>query len=110
VTTSIFQAEMDGTVAAMSSDAKREVPEQYAQRPALREAWENAFDKMRQELRGTPVEAPKGAKEAEEATKPKKPRKAKQTAQEAPKVVGPVKPRKMDDIFLELHPEAKEYA
>ena len=104
VTTNIFQAEMDGTVAAMSSNAKREVPEPYAQRPALREAWESAFDKMRQELRGTPVEAPKGAKEP---TEPKKPRKPKAAIQESPEPVPPVpeKPKTMADILAERHPE-----
>jgi hypothetical protein len=108
--TTIFQAEMAGTVAAMSTDAKREIPAEFAQRTATREAWENAFDKMRQELRGTPVEAPKGMRLKAEASEGKKTRKPKEPAQEAPEVVEPVKHRKMDDIFLELHPEAREYA
>lgn len=115
----VFEAEMSGTLAAMSSDAKREVPAEYAQRPALREAWENAFDKMRQELRGTPVEAPKTKKEkapvdeeSEEPTKTKNARKRRVTAQEAPEPVPAVaeKQKRMDDICLELHPEAREYA
>jgi hypothetical protein len=106
--TTIFQAEMDGTLTAMSSNAKREVPDDYAQRQALREAWENAFDKMRQELRGTPVEAPKGAKEP---TEPKKARKPKAAPQEAPEPVPTVaeKPKTMADILAVSHHEAKEY-
>lgn len=104
VTTSIFQAEMDGTVAAMSSDAKREVPGQYAQRQALREAWEDAFDKMRQELRGTPVEAPKGAKEPTEGRKPRKPKAAPQEASEPVPTVAE-KPKTMADILAERHSE-----
>lgn len=109
-----MQAEMNGTVAGMSSNISREdIPAEFAQRPALREAWEEAFDKMRQELRGTPVEAPKGAKvKAVSSDEPKKSRKPKQTVQEAPEPVPTVaqKPKRMDDICLELHHEAKEYA
>ena len=110
--TTIMQAEMAGTVAGMSSNISREdIPVEFAQRQALREAWEEAFDKMRQELRGTPVEAPRMEKDEDgEPKRRRKPSKAKKPAQEASKVVEPVKHRKMDDIFLELHPEAMEYA
>jgi hypothetical protein len=102
--TTIFQAEMAGTVAAMSTDAKKEVPAEFAQRPAMREAWENAFDKMRQELRGTPVEAPRGAKEPTEGRKPRKP---KEPVQNAPEPVPTVaeKPKTMADILSERHHE-----
>ena len=112
--TTMFQAEMDGTLSGMSSNAKREVPADYAQRPALREAWENAFDKMRQELRGTPVEAPKGAKVKPlvDPSDGKKTRKPKQVAQESPEPVPTVaeKPKTMADILAVSHHEAKEYA
>jgi hypothetical protein len=113
----IFEAEVSGTLAGMSSTVSREdTPPEYAYRIAAREAWLEAFDKMRQSLRGVPVEAPKGAKDTEEATKPKRHRKPRQAAQGAPKVVEPEEPKEpeqpktMDSIFFELHPEAKEYA
>ena len=106
----IFEAEVSGTLAGMSSTVSREdIPPEYAYRIAAREAWLEAFDKMRQSLRGTPVEAPKGAKETDE-DKPKKPRKRREVAQEAPKVVEPEKPKTMSDILVERHHEAKEYA
>jgi hypothetical protein len=103
--TTIMQAEMSGTVAGMSSNISREdIPVEFAQRQALREAWEEAFDKMRQELRGTPVEAPKGAKEPTEGRKPRKPKEpARKAVQPVPTVAE--KPKRMADILPELHHE-----
>ena len=76
----IFQAEMDGTCAGMSSAAPREVPPQFARRPVLAEAWLTAFDKMRESLRGTPVEAEKGQKAKTVETVARKPREKPPTA------------------------------
>jgi hypothetical protein len=47
----------------MSSDGSpSDIPAEYASVPKLKEAWEEGFAKMRQAIRGTPVEAKKVAR------------------------------------------------
>jgi hypothetical protein len=94
------QAEMNGAYAAMSLYASREVPPEFAHSANASDAWLEAFDRMRQSLRGcVPAERGEKMPVKPKAEKPKK----------VTRAVEPQKPKTMSGIFAELHPEAMEY-
>ena len=118
----VYQAEMDGTASGLSSKAVREVPERFAHSKAAIEAWEAAFDKMRQDMRGCIV--------SEVKSKEREPKEVKEDAKSKGKVKGngkkpiPVTEEPVEevpeqtiehaknvwDVLAELHPEHPEYA
>jgi hypothetical protein len=117
--TTIYDAGISGTLAAMSSHARREdVPIQFARREATKEAWQEAFDRMRQDLRGVPVEAEKKSRSEIEADDlanltPKKAGKPKKGSNMLTKPTiskAPQPKPSMDSIALTLHHEARECA
>lgn len=110
----IYQAEMDGTASGLSSKAAREVPPQFAHSKAASEAWEAAFDKMRQDMRGCIVSEVK-AKDREQKEskqdkgggkpKGKKPIPEVDEASEEETEKTPENPKNVWAILEELHPE-----